>query len=69
MDPVTTPFERALHFMLFISGGIGVGAVALAAIERLSENTHRTVRAVHVVVAALVFGAFLAAERIYHGVH
>lgn len=69
MDPLTTPFERALHLLLFVSGGVTVAAVALTALERLSESTRRTVRPIHVVAAALLFGAFFAAERIYHGVH
>ena len=69
MDPVTTPFERALHLLLFVSGAIAIGIVGIAALERLLDGPRRSVRIVHVAVAAVVFGGFFVAERVYHGVH
>jgi small neutral amino acid transporter SnatA (MarC family) len=65
---VTTPFERALHLLLFVSAGVGFGVLAIALLERVSEGARRTVRLMHVVIAMSVFVAFFVAERIYHWV-
>ncbi len=69
MDPVTTPFERGLHLLLFVSGAAAFGVVAIALLERMSVGAGRTVRLLHVVLAGAVFVAFFVAERIYHTVH
>ncbi len=69
MDPVTSTFERALHLLLFVSAAAAIGVIGLAALERLSEGTRRTVRVIHIAIAASLFGAFFVAERIYHSVH
>ena len=69
MDPVTTPFERGLHLLLFVSAAGALGVAAIALLERLSDGARRTVRIAHVAVTAVVFLAFFVAERIYHTVH
>jgi hypothetical protein len=69
VDPVTTPFERGLHLLLFVSGAAALGVTAIALLERLSDGSRRTVRVVHVALAAVVFAAFFVAERVYHTVH
>jgi hypothetical protein len=69
VDPVTTPFERGLHLLLFISAAAALGVTAVALLERLSDDAHRTIRIVHVVLSGLVFAAFFVAERVYHSVH
>jgi hypothetical protein len=69
VDPVTTPFERGLHLLLFVSGAAAFGVVAIALLERMSEGARRTVRIVHVALTGVVFVAFFVAERIYHAVH
>ena len=69
MDPVTTPFERALHLLLFVSAAAAFGIAAIALLERLSEGARRTIRVRHVALSAVVFVAFFVAERIYHAVH
>jgi hypothetical protein len=69
VDPVTTPFERGLHLLLFISAAAAFGVTAIALLERLSAGARRTVRLVHVALAAVVFVAFFIAERAYHAMH
>ncbi len=69
VDPVTTPFERGLHLLLFVSAAAAIGVLAIALLERLSDGAHRTVRIVHVAVSGIAFVAFFVAERIYHTVH
>jgi hypothetical protein len=69
MDPVTAPFERALHLLLFISAAAAIGVVAIALLERLSEGARRTIRIAHVAITGAVFVAVFVAERIYHSVH
>lgn len=69
MDPVTTPFERGLHLLLFVSAIAAMGVTGIALLERLSDGSRRTVRIVHVAITAVVFAAFFVAERVYHTVH
>ena len=69
MDPVTTPFERGLHLLLFVSGAAAVGIIAIGLLERLSEDARRTIRLIHVVLTGVAFAAFFIAERVYHSVH
>ena len=69
MDPVTTPFERGLHLLLFVSAAAAIGVVAIALLERLSEGARRSIRILHVAITGVVFVAFFVAERIYHSVH
>lgn len=69
MDPVTTPFERGLHLLLFVSGAAAFGVLAIGLLERLSEGGRRTIRIVHVAITGIVFATFFVAERIYHSVH
>lgn len=69
MDPVTTPFERALHLLLFVSGAAGIGLAAIGLLERTSDGARRTIRLVHVAIAGMSFAVFFAAERLYHAMH
>ena len=69
MDPselTTTLFDRALHLVMFAVGGLGVGLVALALIERLSEGARRTIRPRHIAIAAVAFILLFVTERTYH---
>lgn len=70
MQPVTTVFERALHFVLFASAGLAFAVGALAILDRMTtEGGERTIRRWHIVVAWSVFLVLFAAERIYHLTH
>ena len=69
VDPVTTPFERGLHLLLFVSAAAAIGVLAMALLERLSEGARRTIRVLHVGITGVVFVVFFVAERIYHSVH
>jgi hypothetical protein len=69
VDPVTTPFERGLHLLLFLSAAAALGLIAIALLERLSDDARRTIRFVHVALAGVAFGAVFVAERVYHTVH
>jgi hypothetical protein len=69
VDPVTTPFERALHLLLFVAAAAAAGVAGIGALERLSDGARRTVRVAHIALAATVFAMFFVAERIYHMVH
>ena len=55
--------------MLFVSAAAAVGVAAIALLERLSDDSRRTVRVMHVLLTAVVFAAFFVVERLYHGVH
>ena len=69
VQPTTTVFERALHFVLFMSAGLAFAVAALAIIERVTGEGERTIRRWHVAVTMTVFIALFAAERVYHLVH
>jgi hypothetical protein len=69
VDPVTTPFERGLHLLLFVAAAGAFGLAAIALLERLSDGSRRTVRGVHVAIAGVIFAALFVAERIYHAGH
>lgn len=62
----TTVFERVLHLLLFVSGGVAVGVGALAMLERFTDRTARTVRNSYIAAAAVTFAVFFIAERVYH---
>jgi hypothetical protein len=66
MEPTTTLFDRALHLVMFAVGGLAVGLVALAVLERLSEGGRRTIRPRFIAIAAVVFILLLITERTYH---
>ena len=61
-----SPFEAVVHLGLFVAGGVVLGLVALALVERLAPGERRIVRWSYVVAAALLFFALFAAERVYH---
>jgi hypothetical protein len=65
----TTVCERVLHLLLFVSGGIAVGVIALALLERAADRSARTIRNSYVVAAAVTFVVFFTTERIYHWLH
>jgi hypothetical protein len=65
----TTAFERALHLLLFLAGGLALAVFGLAVIERLAGGDRRTIRIVHVAAAGALFAGFFVAERVYHAVH
>jgi hypothetical protein len=69
VDPVTTPFERGLHLLLFVSAAAAFGLIAIALLERMTTGARRTVRGLYVAIAGVIFVAFFVAERIYHAVH
>jgi hypothetical protein len=65
----TTVFERALHFVLFLSAGLAFAVAALAIIERVTGDGERTFRRWHVIATSGVFLALFTCERIYHLMH
>jgi hypothetical protein len=66
----TTTFERAVHLALFIVGGIAFAVGSLAVLERIgSSSSDRTIRGVHVAVAATAFAALALTELSFHLLH
>jgi hypothetical protein len=67
VDVHTALVERAIHLVLFITGGVSVGVVALAAAERLTDSSgKRTIRAWHAFGPVALFATTFLVERLYH---
>lgn len=62
----TTATEQAIHLALFVCGGLALGMLALAAVERLAGPGRRIVRGVWVGGAVGLFFLLFAVERLYH---
>ena len=66
---VTTPFERALHLLLFVAGGVAFAVVALSVLERFGGRSERSIRPVYMAIPVAIVAALFVAERVYHAMH
>lgn len=66
MELETTAAERVIHLALFVCGGLALGVLLLAAVERLAGPGRRIVRGVWIGGAAGLFFLLFAVERLYH---
>lgn len=65
----TTAVERLIHLLLFASAAGALGTVGLAVVERLvSDGGPATIKVRYAALAAGVFVALFAVERLYHAV-
>jgi hypothetical protein len=63
----TTTFERAVHLLLFVVGGIVFAAGALAILERVTgDSAERAIRWVYVAVAGAAFAVLVVIEVMFH---
>ena len=62
----TTTFERAIHLLLFVVGGLAFAVGGLAVLERATGAERQTIRIPHVAAAAGVFVALAVIEALFH---
>jgi hypothetical protein len=62
----TTTFERAIHLLLYVVGGVAFAVAALAVLERVSGATERAIRLSHVSIAVGAFAALAVTELLFH---
>lgn len=65
----TTTFERAIHLLLFVAGGLAFAVAALALLERAMGGERRSIRGSHVVGSTAAFIAIALTEVAFHLMH
>jgi hypothetical protein len=62
----TTTFERAVHLLLFVVGGLAFAVGGLAVLEGATGAERQTIRLPHVIGTAAAFVALAGIELLFH---